>query len=390
MDVEKYIERKKAELKLKEKVLTDRISLEQSISWLFRPLALFPFPPQSLGKRLVIDSEGNESEEYEILMQRKSGYYEYEILAHPHYGVPYGQDVLIILYLVHLAYIQKSRHIRINFYREYMKFWDMNPESGKKYRLVKESLNRIRNSKYKIVDTKAETIEDHKEIEHHYLFIDELNLICMPKKAADQPKTEDQYILLSERFYNEIKKHKIPYNLDAIKILKSKPAYLNFHILMSVRTAQLNKKRKELKAEMIELFIPYFTSDGLQFQLSTRIKRRPNFRQLVSKWLEKTKELWPLCPITIEGDGLLFVVNSDKQLDVQIKPIIEIARAAREIKAGSKTDIKCTKCGDKLEMREGKEDNKGKKMPDFLRCNKCKKNYYQRDYPELFKEVNHG
>lgn len=383
MDTEKWIKKKRKQIMDVEKIKDDRKILSQNVGWLFRPLALCPFPANALGKRTVIDENG-EYEEYKILWKRRSYNIEVEILGHPEYGVPYGQDVLIILYLAYLAVIQKSRKIKVNFYRDYMNFWGMNPKSGYKYQLVIDSLKRVRNSKYKITDENEVIMNKNKEKEIHYLYIKNLDLICLPKKPAAPPSVEDQYIVLSESFYEEIKEYRIPFNIDAVRILKSRPAYLNFYIWLGFRVAQLNKKRIELEQKKIDLFIPYWGEYGLINQLSTQIKRKPDFRLRVKRWLDATKELWPLCPVKIKEDGLYFEVESDKQLDVQIDPQKEIGRAIRKAIEAKKEDQKpCPRCGETLQYREGKEIE-GKKLKDYLRCQKCNKNYSRKLNPELF------
>ncbi len=59
------------------------------------------------------------------------------------------------------------------------------------------------------------------------IYIEELDLYCDPKNP-DQKPLFNQYILLSERFWDEINKHKIPFNLEAIKYLKGRVGHLNF------------------------------------------------------------------------------------------------------------------------------------------------------------------
>ena len=104
-----------------DKIRQDREKASQELGWVFRPLALCPFPAQSLGKIQIIDSNGNKREAFEIVWERKSGGFKVEILAHPDCGVPFGQDTLIILYLAIEARLQKTRKVRVNFYRDFCK-----------------------------------------------------------------------------------------------------------------------------------------------------------------------------------------------------------------------------------------------------------------------------
>ena len=201
-----------------------RRTLTQELGWLFRPLAVCPFPAASLGKRQITDRDGSKHEEHHVLWSRRSGNVRVKILGDPDCGVPHGQDTLVILYLAYEARRQGSRKIRVNFYRDFMRMFEMNPNSGWKYRLVVDSLRRIRNAKY---SWEVEG-EAGRERGLHFLFIEEYDLLCDPKNP-DQRPLWDQYILLSERFWHEINTHRIPGNLKAIVALKSQPARLNFY-----------------------------------------------------------------------------------------------------------------------------------------------------------------
>jgi len=361
---------KRTKIELLEKIHDDRVSFEQNIGWLFRPLALCPFPAKCLGKRTVKDVWGKEKEEYHIVWQRKSGNVTVEVLAHPKYGVPFGQDTLLILYLANEARIQKSRKIKVNFYRDFMRMFNMNPNDGRKYRLVINSLRRIRKSQYSWeIDGDA-----NRDRGLHYLYIEEYDLYCDPKNP-DQKPLFDQYILLSERFWHEICNHKIPYSINAAIYLKQKPAYLNFYLWVSTRIGMLNNQRKEKELEKIEAFIPYWGVNGLIEQLSTRIKRRPDFRSYLKKWVKAVHELWPRCPIKIEGDGLKFNISSDIQLDIQVDPQIETGKTIRKsIEKKKKNLLPCPICGKQMELRKGRKI-KTTTLGDFYRCTHCEKNY---------------
>jgi len=383
MKAEKKANKKQKKAALVEKIHQDRLIFDQELGWVFRPMALAPFPADSLGKRTIIKKDGTQDDEFEILWTRRTKNIEVEILAHPKYGVPFGQDTLIILYLAIEARKQNSRKIKVNFYRDFMRMFDMNPNSGFKYNLVIDGLKRIKNSKYswRVLG------EEDRDKELHYLYIEELDLYCFPKNP-DQKPLFDQYILLSERFWNEVDKHKIPFNLDAIRYLKTKPAYLNFHIWLSTRLGQLYFDMKEKKLGKGELFIPYWGDFGLQNQLSSKIKRRPDYRVQVRNWLKTTKKIWPLCPVSIEGDGLKIELMGPEQLDVQINPQIEIGKAIRKSQEEAARKGKpCPICESETELRKGFQKADKSSLPDYFRCPQCKKNFYQKDYPQLYKEV---
>jgi len=344
-------------------VNADRQLKEQDLGWLFRPLAVCPFPAYSMGKRKVINANGKIAHEYEILWKRRAGAIKVEILGHPEFGVPHGQDTLIILYLAYEARRQGARKIKVNFYRDFMKVFEMNPNDGRKYRLVVESLRRIRNASF---SWEVEG-EYGRERGLHFIYIDEYDLLCDPKNP-EQPPLWDQYITLSERFWDEIRKHRIPSNLKGIIALKSRPAHLNFYIWLSYRIGAVFQETIAKGKEPKTFLIPFWGEQGLQEQMSSVIERKNDFRIQVKRWMQSVREIWPNCPVEIEGDALRICVTKEEQLDV-----LPMATDAPRIlpKPGEipeKPQNVCPACGSLRTLKPGKQSRKGYRMPDFWLC----------------------
>ena len=335
------------------KIKEDREKASQELGWAFRPLALCPFPAKSLGKRIILNPDGTKSKEHHVIWRRNSGGFKVEILAHPDLGVPFGQDILIILYLAIEARLQKSRRIRVDFYRDFCKMFNMNPNSGFKYRLLVESLSRIRHTKYSWTDER----DPNRMRGIDYIYIEDMDLYCNPKNP-DQKPMFDQYILLSERFWDEINRHKIPLNLEAIRFLKTKSAHLNFYIWLSYRVAMNYLKNKRIQGdyqkrlaepnqknlmiggrlpETEKEVIPFWGDYGLLNQVCTQIKKKFEFRREVKKYMDTVEEIWPKCPVEIDGDALVVCATSPDQLDVQLDPVIE---AGKEIRSKKLTKTK--------------------------------------------------
>lgn len=344
---------------------TDRLALTQDLGWLFRPLAVCPFPAASLGKRTVIDRNGKR-EEHCILWTRRAGNIKVEILGHPDHGVPHGQDTLVVLYLAYEARRQGSRKIKVNFYRDFMRMFEMNANSGWKYRLVVQSLQRIRHAKY---SWEIEG-EPGRESGLHFLYIDEYDLYCDPKHP-DQKSLFDQYILLSERFWQEISAHRIPSNLKAIIALKSKPARLNFYIWLSYRIGLAYQETIGNGLAPVKIVIPFWGEKGLQSQMSSLIEERYNFRIHAKRWMDAVLKVWPNCPAEIVDDTLQICITNEDQLDVQPKDT-----DAPKILPGPKvlpppkpiTDT-CPHCGKTRTRMAGVPNRaKGYLLPDYWQC----------------------
>ncbi len=359
-----------------------RIAFNQDIGWLFRPLALCPFPARPLGKRKVLGVKDNKVEEIrDIVWKRKAGNISVEILGHPEYGVPYGQDILIVLFLANEARKQNSRKIQVNFYRDFCRMFEINPNDGRRYRNVINSLNRIRHSQFTWTDNNDQS----RQKGLHYIYIEEVDLFCDPKNP-DQKPLYDQYILLSERFWDEINNYKIPLNLDAVRFLKAKTSNLNFYLWLSYRVAITYLKNKTLidnsKSKGIE-FIPFWGENGLIDQLSTQISKRHEFRREIKKWLKNTYEIWPKCPVKLDGDAIKITVSNSSQLDIQLDKNIELGRAIRQDKV-LETITLCPICKSGIKFFKGKKQDDGRTWDNYYRCQNCERNFSKNKYPELF------
>ncbi len=368
----------KKELKL-QKIHEDRLSLSQEIGYLFRPLAICPFPAKQPKKiKIIREKMGIEVEEecYETHWERRNGKIKVEITAHEKYGIPYGQDILIVLYLAREALKQKRRDLKVNFYRDFCRMFEINPRDGRKYRLVQKSLQRIRHAHFTWIDEGEET----RERETHYLYIDEIDLYFDPKNPEAKPLWGEQTIVISERFWNEITKHKIPFNLEIVRYLKNKPAHLNFYIWLSYRVWTIwNAKQYGQLPKDEAVLIPFWGKNGLQEQLSSQVKRRFEYRREVKRWLETVKEVWPRCPVQIEGDALIINIIDESQLDVMESPKTEGKRLRKEREKKALLKAKypiperktCPICQSKLVSKKGTKNKKGVQQPDYYHCEEC-------------------
>jgi len=340
------------------KIQADRQLQTQELGWLFRPLALCPFPSKPLKSRVIINSK--EVVLNDAIWQRKAGNLTISITADPRFGIPYGQDILIVLFLAIEARRQGSRKIVVNFYRDLMQMFGIEANSGYKYKAVQASMARIRNALYKWeIDQGA-----NRETGGNYLYIEEWDLYFDPKNPQQRPLW-DQYILLSERFWYEINKHKIPFNLEAARHLKTKPAHLNFYLWLSYRVWNV---WNECPGE--EVVIPYWGVNGLQNQMSSTIENRNDFRPEIRKWLTTAKEVWPRCPVEIQGDALTICVTGEDQLDVQPMDT-DAPRILPRPKPGTLPETSsssCPNCGQKRTLKKGKQSRQGYRMPDYWHC----------------------
>jgi hypothetical protein len=317
----------------------ERENGEQILGWLFRPLALCPFPTRSLGKREVrsLNSELIFLEE-EVLWVRRSALYKMEMISHPDYGVPYGQDVLIVLFFSYMATLQKNRQVFTDFYKDFFELFEIKKPGGKEYRELQNGLMRI--SHTLISFGPANLPKDKKDF---IKFFDQINFSFSPSDSSCIPTGKDQFAILSHDFWDNLVNHRIPFNLRIIRLLKTRINSLNLYLFLSTRCGQLYAQKCREGKSSIGTKIPFWGEAGLQNQFSSAAKSRKKFRQTIQTAISDLIEVWPNCPITIDGNSIVISIQDYSQLDIQPDFNIELGKAIRELPTSMVTGV-CPLC----------------------------------------------
>src|SRR5258708_6959040 len=78
----------------------------------------------------------------ELLFERRNGSFLLQITGHPEFGLPFGQDRLVPIYLATLAVQQKSQTVRFRSGAEMLETFGMQ-KGGKEYRRLVNAFERI-------------------------------------------------------------------------------------------------------------------------------------------------------------------------------------------------------------------------------------------------------
>jgi len=78
----------------------------------------------------------------EMLYERRNGNFVLQITGHPNYGLPFGQDRIVPIYLATLAVRQKSQTVRFRTAAEMLETFGMH-KGGKEYRRLVAAFERI-------------------------------------------------------------------------------------------------------------------------------------------------------------------------------------------------------------------------------------------------------
>jgi len=235
----------------------------------------------------------------QLLYERRNGHFVLQLTGHPEYGVPFGQDRIVPIFLATLAVQQKSQVIRFRSASEMLETFGMH-KGGKEYRRLIEAFERIFGA---TMFFGTDTLKAGAKVIHRsrFNFLREAT-IWYNRDPNQQPLSEafENVIVLSDEFYQEITAHPIPTDLNAVRVLSSSPATLDLFMWLSYRC--FSAKGEEA--------VPIFGVRGLAAQLGNTEYARPRkFREKLEEWLTAVRAMWPDCPARMSSSGTALIVS---------------------------------------------------------------------------------
>ncbi len=227
---------------------------------------------------------------------RRNGNFFLSITAHPEFGLPYGQDRLLPIWIATLAVRQQSAVVHFEHLSEMLDYFAL-PMTGFYYKRIAEAFQRLFGA------TIFFGTEEHPSQRTvldwaRFHFFDRVKLWCSREEVLGQEATVNQgfenVITLSPAFYDEIQQHKIPVERRVVAALSNAPGPLDLYTWLAWRTWSAKGPAR----------IPLFGPGGLHQQLGvTGYSRNRAFREKVAQWLREVRQLWPQCPARFSEDG---------------------------------------------------------------------------------------
>jgi hypothetical protein len=253
---------------------------QQNLCFSSRPFVLCGLPVRRLPK-------------HQLLYERRNGRFVLQVTGHPEYGVPFGQDRIVPIFLATLAVRQKSQTIRFHTAAEMLESFGMH-KGGKEYRRLVAAFERIFGATMffgtDTVSGKAKVVQRAR-----FNFLREAQIWY--NRSPDQRVLCEDFenvIVLSDEFYQETIAHPVPTDLEAVKLLAGSPAVLDLFMWLSYRCYTARGQES----------IPIFGAFGLVHQIGTVEYSRPRrFRAMLEQWLRTIRAMWPECPARISPDG---------------------------------------------------------------------------------------
>lgn len=228
-----------------------------------------------------------------LMHERRNGQFLLQVTGHPTYGVPWGQDRLVPIFLATLAIRQQKQTITFRSAAEMLDIFGMQ-QGGSQYRRLIAAFQRIFGA---TIFFGTDTQREKAIVTHHARFNFMREARIWYSRDPNQeilPGGLENEIVLSDEFFREITSHSIPTDLEAAKALSSAPAALDLFMWLSYRC--FCAKGQE--------HISIFGDFGLAGQLGSADYARPRkFRERIERWLDLVRVLWPSCPAKVSSDG---------------------------------------------------------------------------------------
>ncbi|MGO9270601.1 MAG: replication protein RepA [Terriglobia bacterium] len=168
---------------------------------------------------------------HQFTHRRHSRKFFLEIIGHPQFGLPYGQDRLLPIWITTLALQQKSRVIRIRQGCPDPRLLQAAKRRSPHHRLA-QGFQRL------FAATIFFGTEDQPDRESiidsaRFHFFDHLCLWFNPpdhRTTPTPPGAPENVITLSEAFYAEIDAHRIPVEREVVAALAHAPGILDFYL----------------------------------------------------------------------------------------------------------------------------------------------------------------
>ena len=226
---------------------------------------------------------------------RQNGRFRLRVIGHPDYGLPFGQDRLLLIWIASMATWQKTRATHFRSAATILETFGL-PKDGRYYKRLISGFERIFYSTFFFTsdEQNAETVIIART---GFRFVTTLKLwYTRGSHPGQEPDTSpaENIIILSEEFWNEIQGHPIPVDLSVVRALADSPGNLDLYVWLAWR-------RWTAKTPVN---IPLFGPEGLVSQLgNSENLRERDFRRQIARWLQITRQLWPECAATLAESG---------------------------------------------------------------------------------------
>lgn len=237
---------------------------------------------------------------------RRNGHFVFEVVGSSRFGLPFGQDRLIPLWLATAFKICGSpadNVIRFRSASDILRAFGL-PLDGAQRKALRERIQRIYGATYFAYDES----EDRRFKSESYRLIRRLSLWFDQGQPSNQFTLWQNVIQLDEGFAADIRASAIPVDLESVAALKTSPGALDLYIWQAHRSWELaTRNQNSVKMKVLGPM-------GVLAQFGSDIESPRKARQSMREWHRQVTAVWPECPNRLSEDGEYFVVRPAKAM----------------------------------------------------------------------------
>lgn len=225
----------------------------------------------------------------DLHFQRKNGDFSLTLMAHPDYGLPYGSlPRLLMTYLTTEAIRTGEREILLgDTLSDFMAQLGEVPTGGRW-----GSITRVKNQTMRLFNANASIIKNSEKRSTGGNVAVASKYDIWWDRDPDQGTLFENYVKLSEEFYEEVSTYPVPIDLRAIKALKKSPMALDIYTWITYRMSYLDRVTA----------IPW---PVLETQFGSEYKRTRAFKEAFLKQLKAVQVIYPELRAVEEKRGLI-------------------------------------------------------------------------------------
>jgi len=214
---------------------------------------------------------------------------EMEIRCDPRFGVPHGQDRLVLLWIATLALQQNSRHVLLGSAYRLLHVFGLPPD-GRNYQRLADRFNRLLHSQFtfQFRDRVKPVVQEpvtYSIASHWRLWFD-----------TSRSEAVENSITLSPEFWKHLQTDAVPVPILLVDGLSDSPANLDFSLWLLAHAVRVRSGRF--------MKIPLSGPVGVGRHLGIEgYDQDRDLRKRIRTWLTRAKACWGDCPAIISADG---------------------------------------------------------------------------------------
>jgi hypothetical protein len=239
--------------------------------------------------------------------ERRNGAFTLVMLAPSKVGLPYGVIPRLMMAWMTTEVVRTKRRELVlgDSMSEFMRQLDMNPTGGRW-----GSITRLRDQSRRLFTTSVSCFYDGTDAAGEGGFrIADRHMLWWDPQSPEQRSLFNSTVMLSERFYDEVRTSPIPIDMRAMKALKKSPLALDIYFWLTYRLSYLRQARLIPWAALQMQFGASYGSDGQGLR---------DFKRAFLRELKKVAILYPKAKAK-EEEGGLHLQPSATHIPAQLK-----------------------------------------------------------------------